>query len=110
MEKTAAENLTPEPETDKGEKLNPWLTIWYNPRATVRSAIDYRSLNLLIFLAMMAGITEVFDRAISKNMGDSMHTMVVLLFVVIVGAVVGIVSWFIWSVVLYYTGKLLKGK
>lgn len=94
----------------KGEKLNPWLTIWYAPRATMRSAINYRNSNLLIFLAIMAGITEFFDRAISNNLGENMNFWVVLLMIIIVGGIIGIISWFIWSAINYYVGKLLKGK
>lgn len=110
MGKTSMEHMTPDSNAEGAEKLNPWLTVWYRPRATVRSAINHRSLNVLIFLAMMAGITYAFDRAISKNMGDDMATIMVLLFVIVVGAIAGIVSWFIWSVILYYSGKLLNGK
>lgn len=110
MEETLGENATPGTETDLGEKLNPWLTIWYKPRATFRSAINYKNMNLLVFLAIMAGVTETFDRAIAENMGEHMSTLMVFLFIIILGAIVGMLSWLIWSAINYYVGKLLKGK
>ncbi|MEI3613874.1 Yip1 family protein [Pseudogracilibacillus sp. SO30301A] len=109
MEKLEEDSL-PLNVDEKGEKLNPWLTIWYAPRATMRSAINYRNSKLLIFLAIMAGITEFFDRAISDNLGVHMNFWVVLLMIIVVGGIIGIISWFIWSAINYYVGKLLKGK
>lgn len=110
MENIVEDNPTPDSNTDRGEKLNPWLTIWYKPRATFRSAINHKSTSLAVFLAIMAGITELFDRAISENMGDHMSTLMVLVLIIVLGAIGGIVSWFIWSAINYYVGKLLKGK
>ena len=108
MEKTVEEQINPDPEN--GKKLNPWLTIWYKPRATFRSAINNKSMKLAFILAMLMGMIELFDRAIEKNMGHHMSTVAVLVMIIVLGAIVGIVLWFIWSAISYYVGKLLKGK
>lgn len=108
MEKSVEEDVQVE---NEGDRLNPWLTIWYKPRATFRSFINHGSANskLIIFLVMLSGVLYAFDRAVGKSMGESMSTLMVLVLVIVLGAVGGIISWLIWSAIVYYVGKLFKG-
>lgn len=94
----------------KGEKLNPWLTIWYAPRATIRSAINYRNSKLLVFLAIIYGIARTFVFAINREFGEQMSLWLILLFILVIGTISGVIFWYIYSAINYYVGKIFHGK
>jgi hypothetical protein len=61
-------------------------------------------------LVIFGGITNALNRAADKNMGDKMSLLAVLLISVIGGAFFGWVSYYIYSALMSWTGKWLKGE
>lgn len=96
-----------EPEMRK--EVNPWKTIWYAPRAAIRSVIDYKPMMFAIVLAILVGVTNILDRAIGKNLGEQMATPVVWLLILIGGTISGIVSWIVFSGIMTVIGKMFGG-
>lgn len=89
--------------------LNPWTSVWIRPRAAVRSAISNKPMKFAIILASIAGVAQLLDRAMNKNLGDSMSTMMVLLLAILVGPILGLLGWWISSGVTYLVGKWIGG-
>lgn len=92
-----------------GHVVNPWTSIWIKPRATVRSAISNKPMRFAIILASIAGVTQLLDRAMNKNLGDSMSTMAILLLAILAGPILGLIGWWISSGVAYIVGKWVGG-
>ena len=86
------------------------LKIWTKPREIFRfiteNSIDKYSTTLLV----LAGITRAFDRASQNNTGDTFPLFIIILFCVILGGLLGWISFYIYGALLSWTGKWLKGQ
>ncbi|MEM6262084.1 MAG: YIP1 family protein, partial [Bacteroidota bacterium] len=60
-------------------------------------------------LLVLAGITQTFDRAIAKDLGDKFSLIGVLATCIIVGALLGWISFYFFSALLRWTGSWLNG-
>ena len=49
---------------------NPFLTIWFRPRATLRHIIATNTSHYVIPLAMLMGVTNALDRATEGRFGN----------------------------------------
>ncbi len=47
--------------TPVGEPLNPWISMWTKPRATVRQQLDTDPAQYVLLLAILGGISGVYD-------------------------------------------------
>tara|TARA_Y100000782_G_C10048635_1_gene208521 strand:+ start:33 stop:590 length:558 start_codon:yes stop_codon:yes gene_type:complete len=61
-------------------------------------------------LLLLAGIFNAFDRAIEKNLGDSMSLLSVIGFSVFGGALFGWISYHLYAALLSWTGKWIGGR
>jgi len=84
--------------------------IWTSPRSVMKSTNENRYNDLTTILLIFAGINGSFNRAENTNMGDHMSLFSVLAICIIGGAVFGWISFYIYSALLSWTGKWLKGK
>ena len=89
---------------------NPFLTIWFKPRGTIRYIIRTDPDKYMFFLAIISGIYQAFDRAASEANGDSMGLWAIILTSILGGAFGGVVSLFIMGFVFGWSGSLLRGK
>ena len=84
--------------------------IWYSPRAVFKFINTYKYEKHVTILLVLGGISRAFDRASMKDMGDNFSIWGVIAFCVILGALFGWISYYIYSVLVSWTGKWLKGK
>jgi hypothetical protein len=96
---------------DATEKFNPFLQIWFRPRATIRHILDHPSTfkRLGLWVIMIVGIIEALNKASERSLGDSMNTMSLFLIAFLVGPISGIISIWFGSWLLYITGKWING-
>ncbi len=92
------------------QPLNPWTSIWFNPRKTIRYIVDTDVGYRVHLLAMLAGVAQALDRAVSRDYGDSMPWYVVLLLAVMLGALGGLVNLYVGGAILRWVGGKLGGK
>lgn len=90
--------------------INPWFTMWYRPRETIRKIIEYNPKYLVIVLMMIGGFSNILDHASAKSLGDSIGLPIIFISALIIGSLFGIVSLYIYSAVLKWTGKWIGGK
>jgi hypothetical protein len=65
-----------------------------------------KHLHVLLFLA---GIAKSFDRAIGRNMGDTISLWGIIAMSVIVGGLFGWISFYLYAALVSWTGTWLKG-
>lgn len=85
-------------------------TIWYRPRATVRQGLVNPSPIFELIVAAFFGITAFLDNAEKENFGDYWSFRWVFTLALTVGPMVGILSLYLMSALLRWTGKLFGGR
>lgn len=89
--------------------LNPWSTIWSNPRQTVRDVLatnPNRSMRLLI---VGGGMGQACSFAASFGLGKMASTLEILGFILAFGPLTGFLSVLLWSWLLTWTSRWLGG-
>lgn len=99
---------TPQPEFISDQQL--FAKIWTSPREVFTYINDHKFEKYLYLLLILAGISRTFDRASLKNMGDNFSLWGVLAFCIIVGAIFGWITYYLYSALIIWTGKWLDGK
>jgi hypothetical protein len=89
--------------------MNPWVSIWTKPRATIQQIIDTNPKHLVLLLATIGGFSTALDRASTRSLGDKLDWTMILLIVAIVGPIAGIITLYIGSALLRWTGKWIGG-
>jgi hypothetical protein len=92
------------------QKLNPWFSIWMQPRATIQQIVETDPRRLVLVLAALGGFSTVLDRASMRSLGDKLDWPVLLLLAVVVGPIAGIVTLYIGGVLLRWTGSWIGGQ
>ena len=59
-------------EFEEPQSLNPWFSIWLQPRATMQQILDTDPARLVLMLAIIAGFFEALDQAVIQDLGDRM--------------------------------------
>lgn len=84
--------------------------IWASPRLVFKYINESHYDKYMIVLLALAGISRAFDRASLKNMGDTMAIAEILGICIVLGGLLGWVSYYIYAALLSWTGKWLDGK
>lgn len=92
------------------EKMNIWLSIWYQPRKTVRYAIEHKNLGLAMILVSIAGIIQLLDQSSAKSLGESLPVVAIIVMSIIGGPIIGLIGWLIGSGLNYLVGRMFGGK
>ncbi|WP_124726346.1 YIP1 family protein [Staphylospora marina] len=92
--------------------FNPWLSMWKQPRETVRAYVLNHSAKWLWMLSALSGIKFFLDNADAQDVGDQVAFGSILLLSLIIGPFLGIIYWYLLSGLLAITGKVagLSGK
>lgn len=92
------------------QKLNPWFSIWTQPRATIQQIVENDPVHLVLLLAALGGFSTVLDRASMRNLGDKLDWPVLLLLAAVIGPIAGIVTLYIGAALLRWTGSWIGGQ
>lgn len=84
--------------------------IWTKPREVLRYIHDNKYDKYVAVLLVLAGISRAFDRAVLKDMGDKLPLLAILGICIIMGGLLGWLSYYIYSALISWTGKWLNGK
>jgi hypothetical protein len=84
--------------------------IWISPRMVFKSINDKRYNKFITVLLILGGIQSALNRAMNMNMGDRMNLISVLIVCVIGGGIFGFLCFYLFAVLLSWTGRWLKGK
>lgn len=84
--------------------------IWTSPRLIFKYINDNNYNKHVNMLLILAGITNAFDRASTKNLGDNVSLIGILALCIVLGALLGWIGYYLYSSLLSWTGKWLDGK
>lgn len=90
--------------------LAPWVTIWTQPRTTVRWLVQQDIRVSIVLLGALQGMEFLFYCAYFASLGEELPTSLIVTSVVTVGPVLGVTALYIWAGLLKVSGKLLGGK
>lgn len=103
--------------TSQGGTMNAWLTIWTQPRATMRAILDQDPKQHVYLLAALGGVamgvTQLVSQAgeIAKFGAIASYAMIfTVIAVLVLGPLGGILMVWFGSIILHWTGKWIGGK
>lgn len=91
------------------EEMKPFRTIWTRPRDTIRWIVATNPQLHVMPLICIAGIGETLDRASLRNVGDTVPLWVILALAIGLGPLSGLISVWISSHLLRFTGAWMGG-
>jgi hypothetical protein len=91
------------------EPIDPWLSMWLRPRATVRHLVDTRPRDGVLLLTALGGIAESLDRMSGRNAGDTMSLPVVLIVAVVFGPLGGLIGLYFGAWLISVSGRWMGG-
>jgi hypothetical protein len=86
-----------------------WMGIWKEPREAIRELLDRTSPSITCLLIALFGITLVVTQATTRNPLDMISGGAFFLIVMVVGPVVGGITWLILSLFIHGTSRLFGG-
>lgn len=89
---------------------HPWFRIWIYPRQTIREILNYNPRYLVIPLALLFGFANGLERTMSMNMGDKYHSIVLILFIFVVGPLGGLVAVYLNGAIFSWVGRFFGGR
>jgi len=91
------------------QPLNPWLSIWFHPRRTIRYIVETNPTEKVHLLAALAGMVNLLDRAMRGSWGDGMAWYLILILIAVFGSLAGIVGVYIGGEIFRWVGGKLGG-
>ncbi len=89
--------------------FNPWKTIWTEPRATIASIVAENPNRSLWCLAAIYGFSSLLNTFQSIMLGINLRLPAIFLLALVLAPFWGYIAFSIWSWVVCFTGKWLKG-
>lgn len=97
------------PPSDQGP-FNPWLSIWLAPRRTIRRICLESPTKHVLLLSALSGITQVFDNASFRSIGDNLPLASIVGMALVAGPIAGFLSLYIGAFVIGLVGRMLGGQ
>lgn len=91
-------------------QMNPWFSIWSKPRATIIQVISEDPKRGMWILAWIYGMLAFFNAFQGMSIGYSLSLLPTLCVALVFAPLWGMLSFWVWSWILYGVGKFLKGK
>lgn len=89
---------------------SPWISIWTQPRQTIRAVIARNPGYHFFYLATLYGLQNVLFYATYYSIGLTFHFAIVLLLALVLSPLIGIVWFYFYGWLLHCTGRWLKGE
>lgn len=84
--------------------------IWLNPREVFGFIHHYQFDKFMILIIILNGISNSFDKAVSKDLFEIKTLPVTLLIIILGGIISGFIGFYFYSAFISWTGHWLKGK
>lgn len=89
--------------------MNPFLTVWLQPRQTARDMIDNKPLWFIFLLIAIGSFSAFGGGYVGSELDTTLPVAVLIAISLFFGPIVGIIMMFFYSGVLFLFGKLLGG-
>jgi len=88
---------------------NPWIHIWTDTRNTIQRLLDDPSDKSLIWIICLFGVTVALEQASLRSAGDTVSLPIILVLSLVLGPLIGWLSWMLISGLVYWTGSWFGG-
>jgi hypothetical protein len=88
---------------------NPWVSVWTSPRVTIARIVQENPNRGLWWLAAIYGFSGLLNFLQSIFLGAQMGVIPIFLLALVIGPLWGYASFSVWSAVVWWTGKWIKG-
>lgn len=95
---------------EKTGSLQPWRTVWREPRRTIRFMAKQYPYFMTTRLLLLAGVAQAFKLIAGIQIPDTAQLWMILLYIGMAGVLLGLFVQHIGARLLFYTGRYLKGK
>lgn len=90
--------------------LNPWISMWMQPRHTVRQMLETAPKRWVVLLAILAGIGLLLDQMIYLCLGsDFTSRVIILVFLLVFCTILGVLLLYLYGFLLAAAGRSLGG-
>jgi len=89
--------------------INPWWAMWVKPRKTIRSIVDSNNKLAFIGLCFLYGLTQGAHFAQAFSLAAYFPLWLVVVIIALAAIPIGAISFSLGSLLLYWTGKLIRG-
>jgi len=89
--------------------LNPWVSMWTQPRATIQQIVEANPKRFVLPLAALVGFSHYLNRCSDKNAGEALEWPRIILLAGVIGPIFGLVFLYIGGWLLRWTGKWVGG-
>jgi hypothetical protein len=89
---------------------NPWTSMWVKPRDTIQSIVSENPDRSLWILAFIYGFTSLMNAFQTLETGTAIGLLGTLLLAIVIAPFWGYFVFSIWSMIIVWTGKWLKGQ
>ena len=103
----AVEAEGPVEPTRFSEQLNPWISIWTQPRATIRQIVDTDPQHMTVAIVMMAGIVNGIGNAFERE--NELNAIASVVGGTVGGIIGGLLMWYLLAWLLSITARWLGG-
>jgi hypothetical protein len=90
--------------------INPWLKIWVEPRETIRKIVKFDPKYRFYLLSLIYGFPMLLHLAQNLSLGQSFSAVSIVVGALILALFVGMLGIYIFSGLLFWTGKWIGGK
>ncbi len=95
--------------TPQKTNMNPWLSIWFKPKITIRHIVDQDPEKYVLLLAIISGIYRAIEQASERSLGDRLSMSGILGVALFAGPLGGILALYLSGVLFRWTGSWLGG-
>jgi len=93
-----------------GSKTNPWLSMWTEPRKTIRGIITTDPSKQMLALCIVYGFPIMIHMARFFSAGTNFSMWTILLLSLLLSPIAGFIGISFTSALVYWTGKWINGK
>lgn len=87
-----------------------WMSLLKQPRATIQEAMADLTKGTTFLLIILYGATLFVSAAISRDMGDTTPTLVILLLALIIGPIIGVIAWSLLFLFIFVGSRIFRGE
>jgi Yip1 domain len=88
---------------------NPWVTIWTQPRGTIRGIVASDPNRNVALLSIVYGVIQLMSQALDKNLGDKVSLPSLLAIFLVVGPIFGLLWNLFFGTLGRWTGSWIGG-
>ncbi|MBN2478643.1 MAG: YIP1 family protein [Parachlamydiales bacterium] len=89
--------------------INPWITIWFSPKKTIRQIVDYKKNYKIWLLSFIYGFVSLISLSQTLSLGSALNVIIIFIISLILAPIWGYIVFSFASFFMYFTGRWIKG-